>query len=90
MWRRAAPLFLLAWALAACGNSTQTVTGVLTEEGGPSVAVHVLVPGYIKLTGAHHTYLAIAGRRGGFSVRVVPGTYRVAARLANLGGVFDY
>ena len=90
MRRSAALLCLLALGLAACGSTNQAVTGVLVEEGGPSSGLHTLVPGYIKLSSAHTTYLVVAGHHGGFSVPVVPGTYRIVGRPANLAGVFAY
>jgi len=91
MSRPFALLCLLTLALPACGSSTQTtVTGVLVEVGGPSPGFHSLVPGYIKLSGAQTTYLAVAGHHGGFSVEVVPGTYRIVGRPASLAGVFRY
>lgn len=85
MGRWAALLFLLALGLAACGSTTQAVTGVLVEEGGPSPGVHTLVPGDIKLSGRLGTYSTTAGRNGRFSVEVPPGSYHILGRPSYWG-----
>ena len=84
MRRRAALLFLLALGLAACGGTTQAVTGVLVDEGGPSSANHTPVSGDIKLLGRLGTYSATAGRNGRFSVKAPPGSYHILGRPASM------
>jgi hypothetical protein len=88
--RRAALLFLLALGLAACGSTTQAVTGVLVEEGGPSPANHTLVSGDIKLLGPHGTYTAVAARNGRFSLDAPPGAYHIQGRPAHWTGSAGY
>ena len=82
MGRPAALLFLLALGLAACGSTTQAVTGVLVDEGGPSPGVHAPVSGDIKLSGPLGTYSTTAGRNGRFSVDAPPGKYHILGRPA--------
>ena len=90
MGRRIALLCLFAVGLAACGDTTQTVTGVLVEEGGPPPGVHTLVPGDIKLSGSLGTYTTVAARNGRFSLEVPPGTYHILGRPAHWEGSPEY
>lgn len=76
-------LCLVALGLAACGTTTQTVTGVLVEEGGPYPGIHALVPGSIRLVGTPGTFSTDAGRNGTFSLEAPTGTYRIEGRPAN-------
>jgi len=90
--RRIALLSLVALCVAACGSTTQSISGVLVQGGGAAPSTHapVPVPGYIKLSGPHATILAVTDRSGKFSLNAPASTYHIRGRPAASSGSFTY
>ena len=69
---------LVAITLAACGSATTgTVVGTFADLHGPYATGTLAFSGTVKLASASRTYTIRVGPSGQFSLRVIPGYYRV-------------
>ena len=78
---------LVAMTLAACSSTTTgTVVGTFADLHGPYATGTLAFSGIVKFASTSRTYTIHVGPSGRFSLRVIPGYYRVTGTSPSYHG----